>query len=294
MANITKERVTEYLQTIIQILHENGGSLSAKKMIELLEDRLNPTETELHEYENGGVRWVKVLQFSSIGLVKAGWIRKKKGTWYLTDEGAESLKLDSKTFRSTVDNKYRHWAQSRTVPSEEGLVEDATTSSFSTRSYEQAQAEAQDEIKAYIRRLDPYEFQDLIAALFRGMGYYTPFIAPRGPDGGIDIVAYKDPIGAQTPRIRIQVKHRPDTKIGRGDVQALSGSLHREGYIGILVSSGGYSADAIAEIRTSNKHIEKMDLDTFIELWEEHYEKLADEDKQLLPLRKISFLAPQE
>jgi len=40
--------------------------------------------------------------------------------------------------------------------------------------------------------------------------------------------------------------------------------------------------------------MEKIDLDDFIDLWEGHYNKLSDEDKALLPLRKISFLAPEE
>lgn len=29
----------------------------------------------------------------------------------------------------------------------------------------------------------------------RAMDYYTPFIAPKGKDGGIDIIAYLDPLG---------------------------------------------------------------------------------------------------
>ncbi len=35
----------------------------------------------------------------------------------------------------------------------------------------------------------------MVAALLRAMGYYTPFISPRGKDGGVDILAYQDPIG---------------------------------------------------------------------------------------------------
>jgi predicted Mrr-cat superfamily restriction endonuclease len=38
------------------------------------------------------------------------------------------------------------------------------------------------------------------------MGYHTPFISPKGKDGGIDIIAYQDPLGLKTPRIKVQVK----------------------------------------------------------------------------------------
>jgi restriction system protein len=33
-----------------------------------------------------------------------------------------------------------------------------------------------------------------------------------------------------------------------------------------------------------------MDIDEFIELWQQLYYKLSDEDKNLLPLRSIYFL----
>ena len=55
------------------------------------------------------------------------------------------------------------------------------------------------------------------------MGYYTPFVAPRGKDGGIDIVAYRDPLGTQAPRMKVQVKHRGNTKASVKEVRELMG-----------------------------------------------------------------------
>ena len=295
--SITRDRITEYLQLVIKTLDEHGGNLPSKDVSMELEKKLNLTAEEKDTYaKTGSIKWIKIMHFHSIGLVKAGWIIKNKGIWYLTDEGKESLKLDAKTFKSELDRKYRKWLEARNLNPAIAVeyVVDGVIEEIRSRSFEQSQSDSREEIKEYIRKLNPYEFQELVAALFRGMGYYTPFIAPRGPDGGIDIVAYKDPIGAEFPRIRIQVKHRVDNSVSRAEVQSLSGNLHREGYVGVIVSSGGFSRDAIAEIRTSGKHMEKIDLDDFIDLWEGHYNKLSDEDKALLPLRKISFLAPEE
>jgi len=64
--------------------------------------------------------------------------------------------------------------------------------------------------------------------------------------------------------------------------------------MGLIVSSGGFSPAAIRILRSANNHIEKMDLDDLINLWEEYYDKLSQEDRQLLPLKKISFIAPEE
>ena len=123
-----------------------------------------------------------------------------------------------------------------------------------TTSYEQAEASAREEIKDYIQALNPYEFQDLVAALLRGMGYYTPFVASQGPDGGIDVLAYKDPIGAEGVKIKVQVKHRKDTKVTNQEISALNGLL-RNREVGLIVSSGGFSQAALREMRTSNNHI---------------------------------------
>ncbi len=54
------------------------------------------------------------------------------------------------------------------------------------------------------------------------------------------------------------------------------------------------SADARAAARGSHVHVELIDLNRFIGLWQEFYEKLTDEDKSRLPLRPIYFLATGE
>jgi len=136
-----------------------------------------------------------------------------------------------------------------------------------------------------------YEFQDLAAALLRGMGYHTPFIAPTGKDGGIDIIAYRDPLGTISPRIKVQVKHR-EQPASVHEVRQLMGVLQKDGDVGIFISSGGFTPDSKTTARDSHVHVELIDLARFIELWQEFYGKLSDEDKNMLPLTPIFFYAP--
>jgi len=291
MRKLSNKRIGEYMQTVLKIIIENDDSCPVRQIKEEMEKRLTFSQYEKEVYQKSGyIRWQSMMHFYSIGLVKAGWLRKYKGSWYITDEGKKKLELDPEEFIKEAEKRYLEWANSRQLIRSEKHNE--VQEPIAT-SYEQAQNASQEEIKDFIKKLNPYDFQDLVAALFRGMGYHTPFVAPKGPDGGIDIVAYKDPIGAELPRIRIQVKHRIDTKVGRAEVASLNSDLQKEGYIGIIVSSGGFSKDALNEIRKTNKHIEKIDLEDFIDLWKKHYKKLSDEDRNLLPLREISFLAPE-
>ena len=94
-----------------------------------------------------------------------------------------------------------------------------------TVTFDQIEQIADDGLRTHILAKNPYEFQDLVAALLRGMGYYTPFVAPRGKDGGIDIIVYRDPLGAASPRIKVQVRHRPETAAGVKELRELMGIL---------------------------------------------------------------------
>ena len=156
---------------------------------------------------------------------------------------------------------------------------------------EDAEDRAREEIREFISSMGPYDFQDLVAALLRGMGYVTPFIAPKGPDGGTDVLAYLDPLGAKTPHIRVQVKHRQD-KASNSEIASLQGNIHPNREIGLFVSSGGFTREAERQMQKGQAHMELIDLDRFIDLWIEHYPKLDDEDRSRLPLRTVSFLAP--
>jgi restriction system protein len=70
------------------------------------------------------------------------------------------------------------------------------------------------------------------------------------------------------------------------------GLLQKDGDVGMFVLSGGFTPDAKTTARSSHVHVELVDLDRFITLWQEFYPKLADEDKALLPLMPIYFYAP--
>ena len=249
---------------------------------------------ERHE-KSGYVRWESVLHFYSISPVKAGWLIKDGGAWYITPEGKEVSSLSNMDFYNLSEEKYKEWWEKNKRPRRETNTEELDDAeeipSTPEITFEKASTDANSEIEEFVRRRGPYEFQDLVAALLRGMGYHTPFIAPKGRDGGVDIEAYSDPLGTKAPRIIVQVKQQKD-KVSVQKLRELAGLLRREGDIGLFVSTGGFTTDAVSEAKTSSRHIEVMDMKRFIDLWKTHYSDLPEEDKALLPLREIMFLAP--
>ena len=92
----------------------------------------------------------------------------------------------------------------------------------------------------------------------------------------------------------MQVKHKPEANISSDDIQRLAGTMKRSTDVGIFATSGGFSSYSINEARSTDKHIELIDFDRFISLWQEYYPKMTDEEKNKLPLHPIYFLGSNE
>lgn len=293
------ERGAYFIKLSFQALHEAGGSLKYREVKNYIREHAEfvPSDTEIYQ-ATGYVRWESILSFYSISCVKAGFIVKRSGRWHLTPEGEALRELSVKDILSTITSAYREWRsanprEDEPVVSPELVIQTAVTDEAEkTFVWESAEGEARAEIEAYVLEFGPYKFQDLVAALLRAMGYSTPFVAPTGPDGGTDVLAYPDPLGAKTPHIRVQVKHRPSQKATREEIAALRGIIRQDREIGLFVSTAGFTSEATREARNGSAHIELMDLEKFLDSWLNYYERLSEDDKSHLRLRPIYFLAP--
>lgn len=280
------------------ILKQKGGEISSDVLFKELEQTIELDDWAKSVYEKTGyIRWKSILHFYSIDLIKAGYLIKKKGVWIITQEGEKALEMSPDALFDKARELYKIWKNSnpRNTKENNSSGEDGEEDLIKSQTIaiDEVADKAKQSLKEYLDAKNGHEFQDVVAALLRGMGYYTPFIAPPGKDGGIDILAYQDPLGTKTPRIKVQVKHR-DGSVGSREVQQLLGTLHKDGDVGLFVSTGGFSPDARSIVRNANTHIELIDYNRFLELWQEFYPKMSDTDKAYLPLYPIYFLAPEE
>jgi restriction system protein len=115
------------------VLLEHPEGLPAREVIAAAEKRLNLTEFEKGDYQSGSKRFDKMLRFSTIGAVKAGWLVKTKGTWTLTAEGQAAYQQfsDPGEFMRESGRLYRVWKKSQAEEITEDETEDipATVSS---------------------------------------------------------------------------------------------------------------------------------------------------------------------
>ena len=291
----TKACATKTLYAVMKEMSRRGGSIPAKEIYPFVNENVELTDWEK---EPAGkmqyIRWTNSFQFYSIDYQKAGFIIKKSGTWYITPEGEKVMKKTPEEVMNIANDAYHEWR--RLNPKDDSPEEepnDETAEKDNAMNLDLLESDAREGIRQFIVSKSPYEFQDMVAALLRAMDYHTPFIAPKGKDGGIDIIAYLDPLGAKTPRIKVPVKHKPETAIGASEVRALSGVL-KAGDIALFVTSGTYSADARNAASGNDKFIRLIDGNDFIDMWQKYYDKMTDDDKNMLPLKRISFLGNNE
>lgn len=144
---------------------------------------------------------------------------------------------------------------------------------------------SQEFIKDIISNLSWQDTEKLVAGLLRVLGYKTRFTS-RGSDLGSDIIASPDELGLEDPKIKVEVKKRAKEKISAPDIRNFIGGL-RGHHKGIFVTTSGFSKEAVYEAERANFSITLIDSDWLVELIVSNYEKLDQETKALVPLRRI-------
>jgi len=298
MAEVTRKRSGELVRGVFSLLLAKPDGLPAKDVLSRLDRVAPPTDSERQPYPStpGVRRYERIVRFSTIPFVKAGWLLKDKGQWSLTEDGRQAYEhyRDPSRFVQEAHQLYKKWVAAQ--PKNEPVNQDGETEDLETAgaTIEEAEERAWAEIEQHLADMSPYDFQHLVAGLIRGMGYHVAWVSPPGRDGGIDVIAHTDPLGVTGPRIKVQVKRRPGERTGVDGVRAFMAVL-ADGDIGLFVSSGGFSKDAEEEARRQEKRrIVLVDLKRLFDLWVEYYTRIPEEQRRLFPLRAIYFLANDE
>lgn len=140
-------------------------------------------------------------------------------------------------------------------------------------------------IETLLKELDGPRFEHFVAHLMEAMGYRAQ-VTPVSGDGGVDVIAHRDPLGLEPPIIKVQCK-RVLGSIGAPEIQKLSGSLAPGGSeLGLFITLGTFSKDAMHLGRT-RQDLRLVNGNEFVDLVLEHYEQLGSEWKRMIPLRSL-------
>ena len=162
---ITRERTGVLLQALFNVLLEHADGMAARDALAAVASRVALTDHVAGEYESGGRRFEKILRFATVDAVKAGWMTKTKGIWSLTEAGQAALKAYPKPEEFYKEASRLYWKWRRSTPVEESSPEETPEERGATITFEEAEEQAWKEIGAYLENIDPYDLQDLVAAL---------------------------------------------------------------------------------------------------------------------------------
>lgn len=142
-------------------------------------------------------------------------------------------------------------------------------------------------LEALHRRLSHREFEEFIADLLRAIGYQAR-VTSYSQDGGVDVIAHRDPLGIEPPQIKIQCKHRTAT-VSAPEVQQLVGT-QGPGELSVFVTLGNYSRDALM-IERQRPGLRLLSGEDIVTLVLEHYPKLPETCRALIPLTPVLVVA---
>ena len=189
------------------------------------------------------------------------------------------------------DMARNEWKSCGTVPKTKKQVQEGEADTDEV--LEDLTQAARDQIaKLIIARFKGHGMARLVDAVLRAGGYST-FLSPEGPDKGIDILAAPEPMGFGEPRICVQVKSG-DSALDRPTLDQLIGVMANVNAThGLLVSWGGFKSSVDREEATQFFRVRLWDQGDLIGQILSYYDKLDEEIKTELPLKRI-WVATEE
>ena len=167
----------------------------------------------------------------------------------------------------------------------EGLADEGTVNLEET---------ARDEILKFIQaKFQRHDLARLVDAVLRAQGYKTE-VSPPGPDGGVDILAGSGALGFDQPRLCVQVKSGSGAE-GQKTFNELLGVVSKfASQQGLLVSWGGFTNPVKLDARKDFFRIRLWDQGNVVDAVLQNYERLDDEIKAELPLKRIWVLVSDD
>jgi restriction system protein len=140
------------------------------------------------------------------------------------------------------------------------------------------------------RRFQNHDLARLVDAVLKAQGYAT-YRSPPGPDKGVDILAAPEPLGFGQPRICVQVKSG-STPCDTPTLNQLIGAMQNvHADQGLLVSWGGFKSSIDREIPSQFFRVRLWDQKSLIDEILSHYDKLDEDIRAELPLKRIWTVA---
>lgn len=140
-----------------------------------------------------------------------------------------------------------------------------------------------------VENFGDHKLTRLVADILEALGYQCE-VSPPGPDGGVDILAGRGPLGLDSPTLIVEVKSEPspvDVKVVRGLHSAMT--QHRADQ-GLLVAWGGVTKPAHQEFLRDRTSFRVWDSEELLDRLFETYDHLPTDTRARIPLKQAWVL----
>jgi restriction system protein len=190
-----------------------------------------------------------------IGLKKAGLVEEvSRGQYRITPIGRDVLKdtngdLDEQylidnipSYASYVEKKKK--GENLRPKKTSALLDNATPEELIGEAVSKITTELQGELLSNMQKMDPYQFESVVADLLKKMGYGESFTTKKSNDGGVDAIVNEDALGLS--KIFAQAKRYAEKNIVQQKaIRDFLGSLVANGITkGVFITTSDFSKDA--------------------------------------------------
>ena len=229
-------------------------------------------------------RWNNRVNWACYDLYKARILdRPKKGIYQITDFGRKVLADNPTSLNRIYLRQFPHFlewdkgsaktATGKKVASETPEETNQTANERLDAAFEEMHAALKEDLLEQIRKIDPYDFEQLVVDVLVAMGYggsraEAAKVTQRSGDEGIDGIINEDRLGLDV--VYVQAK-RWQTAVGRKELQAFVGALSgQKANKGVFITSGEFAHTAEEFVRNVQQKVVLIDGAKLAELMIEH------------------------
>lgn len=151
-----------------------------------------------------------------------------------------------------------------------------------------------DRVRAHVSKtFKEHRLTGLVADILTVLGFHCE-VSPPGPDGGVDILAGRGPLGLDAPTLVVEVKSESsaiDVKVVRGLHSAM---VQHKADQGLLVAWGGVTGPARKEFQRDRTTFRVWDAEALLDKLFETYDRLPASTRAQIPLRQVWVLDDEE
>jgi len=258
-----------FINPIIEVLRELGGSGRSSEVTDVVIEKMNISDDELEDLLQSGQSRIKnQIHWARMVLVKIGFIdSSQRGVWSLTEKG-----LNTDLSKDDLVQLYRTRKQWMGIGDRKVKVEVASTAKDIADDIEnenlQGSADYRAELLNILKSISPSGFERICQRLLRESGFAQVKVTGKSSDGGIDGHGILQVNPFVSFNVLFQCK-RYQGNVSASQIRDFRGAMMGRADKGILLTTGSFTLDAKKEARRDGvPPIEILDGEKLIEMFE--------------------------